>query len=524
MAKDKIIMKKNIFSSLLILAAVSLAFASCDESYLETAPESATSPATIFETTDAAALAVNGLSKMMTTQYLGTQGMNGEGTIKSWYSAFMGQDAQKCGNTEWAPIWNFQSNYMESTTSIYAYYGWYYYYKLIGNANQIIVNIDNATGLESEKAYIKAQGLVFRAYSFFMLSQMYCNRWVDSNNGASNGIVLRIDTSTGDQALATLGETYAQVYADLDEAIKLFNESGIDRSDFYEPNIDVAYAVYARAALTREDWSNAAKYAALAKANYPLMSKKDYTDGGFSTPNDEWIWGVYEAEDQTLYYYSLWAYMSSNASSGACRNYPLAISKELYDQIPETDVRRNMWIAPTAEEYAKSINKTSGAATGTFLTRAKSEFGSKLYSTSSVYMYMQVKFQCSFLPGGGSFHIFRATEMYLTEAEADCHLNKDAEAQAILYTLNKRFDSSYNCTKTGATLLEEVKLYRRIDLWGEGNDWFDCKRWNITLNRKSIANGGSFHQTFAITREPQECNKWTWAIPKKETDYNKLVK
>ena len=62
--------------------------------------------------------------------------------------------------------------------------------------------------------------------------------------------------------------------------------------EWYKPNLNVAYAVYARAALTREDWANASKYAKLAREGYPLMSNSDYMDGGYHTPNSEWIWAV----------------------------------------------------------------------------------------------------------------------------------------------------------------------------------------------------------------------------------------
>ena len=48
-------------------------------------PESSVSPATIFGTTENCQLAINGMAKMMTSQYLSTQGLNGEGTIKTWY-------------------------------------------------------------------------------------------------------------------------------------------------------------------------------------------------------------------------------------------------------------------------------------------------------------------------------------------------------------------------------------------------------------------------------------------------------
>ena len=515
-------MNKNIFKSVLFAGVAGLMMVACSKDYLETSPQSSTAPSTIFESVENARLAINGLSKMMTTQYLSTQGMNGEGTIQSWYGNFTGNDFQKCNQTGWASLWN--STYNEKATSSYDYYPWFYYYKLVGNANQVIENIDAELG--GEYAFVKAQALVFRAYSFFQLSQLYCHRWCDSNNGNDPGIVLRIDLSTGAQALATLAQTYNQIYADLDEAIKLFQSSGIkrDKANFYEPDIDVAYAVYSRAALTREDWANAASYAKLAREGHPLMSSKQYMDDGFSIPNDEWIWGVYEAEDQTIYYYSFYAYQGANASSSNCRSYPCAISKDLYDQIPATDVRRKLWLEPTAEEYAdKNLSKTTGRSTGLLQTRAQKEFSDKIYSTSYIFMYMQFKQLATFMPGGGSFNMFRAAEMYLNEAEAYCHLGKDADAQKLLNQLNAAHDPAYNCTKTGDDLLTEVKLYRRIDLWGEGHDWFDYKRWKQPIERKSIANGGSWHATYAITLNPTDANNWTWVIPNKEKDYNKEI-
>jgi hypothetical protein len=114
--------------------------------------------------------------------------------------------------------------------------------------------------------------------------------------------------------------------------------------------------------------------------------------------------------------------------------------------------------------------------------------------------------------------------MILSEAEALCHLGgQDAKVQNLLNELNKNLDPSYKCTKTGADLLTEVKLYRRIDLWGEGFDWYDYKRWNVPIVRKSIKNGGSFADAFAVTINVGDGNKWTWKIPKNETDYNKLI-
>lgn len=517
---------KRIFKASLFAAAVLLAGVSCSRDYMETSPESATSPVTIFETTDNAKLAINGLCRAMTTQYLSTQGFNGEGTIGNWFGNY-GNDLQRCNDTGWAGLWN--HNYNENVTSSYLYYPWYYYYKLIGNANQIIANIDEAEGSDAERKFIKAQALTFRAHSFTMLARFFCYRWQDTDNGTSSGLVLRLEPNVDEMPLSTVAETYAQIYKDCEDAIALYNESGLDRgsSEFYKPNKQVAYAIMTRAALTRQDWSTVVRTAPLAREGHPLMSRSEYMDGGFSDYTGsipkEWIWGVYEASDQTLYYYSLFAYQASNASSTKQRQYPLAISKELYDQIPETDARRKMWLGPTEEEWAEC--NAAGRSTGKLYQRAFSEYGNKLYSTSLVFAYMHFKFLASFLPGGGSFNIYRSAEMYLSEAEALCMIGgQDAKVQSLLNELNKNLDPSYNCTKTGAELLKEVKLYRRIDLWGEGFDYFDYKRWNEPIVRKSKAQGGSFHEVYAYDIPVEAGNRWTYKIPKRETDYNKAIK
>ena len=513
-------MKKYIY-----VCIAALGLSACSSDYLETAPESEMGTPTVLSTTKNAEMALNGICKAMTTQYLKTQGCNGEGTILNWYGTFTGNDAQKCNHSGWQNVWN--SAYHLSNTRTYDVYPWYYYYKLVSNANAIINNIDNAEGDESDKHFLKAQALTFRAYSFFRLAQLYTNRWSD-HHGDTDGIVLRLDESLGEHALSTQAETYAQIYKDLDDAIALYQQSERVRADFYQPGLDVAYAIYAKAALTREDWQNAANYAALARQGHKLMTPDEYQDG-FHTPNDEWIWGVYEDEQQNISFYSFFAYIGANSSTSNCRTYPVAISKELIDQIPATDVRRSLYLVPTEAEYAECL--ASGRSLKSLYERAKSEYADRLYFdqsgklTSLIYAYMQFKFLVDFYPGGGSFPIIRAAEMLYTEAEADMHLGKEAEAQQLLFDAVKQYDAAYvKSTKTGDDLMTEIKLYRRFDLFAEGNDWFDYKRWGQPIVRKNREQGGSFYKgVFDITIQPEETNAWTWVIPQRETDYNKLV-
>ena len=510
---------KKVMKKYLYICIAALGLSACSSDYLDTTPEAQMDKADVLATTSNAELAINGLCKAMSSQYMSTQGLNGEGTILNWYGTFNGNDAQKCNQTSWASVWN--NNYHLRPTSTYTVYPWFYYYKLIGNANAVICNIDNAEGTEGDRAFLKAQALTFRAYSFFRLVQLYTYRWSDKH-GDTEGIILRTDESLGDHPLSTQAEAYAQIYKDLDEAISLYQKSGRDREKFYQPGLDVAYAIYAKAALTREDWQNAAKYAALAREGHTMMTLDEYINSGFHSENSEWIWGVFDEEIQTINYYSFFAYIGCNSSASNCRNYPVAISKELIDQIPETDKRRYLYLVPTDAEYAEC--NAAGRSTKSLYRRARKDYPDCLYETSLVYAYMQFKFMVAFYPGGGSFPLIRYAEMLYTEAEADCHLNKEAEAQQLLLEAVKQYDDAYTkSTKTGDDLLKEVKLYRRFDLWGEGNDWFDYKRWGEPIVRKTKAQGGNFKSDFAVTINPEDGNAWTWVIPQKETDYNELV-
>lgn len=503
------ILKYITLSGVLLLTA-------CSSDFLETAPENATAAETVFESTDNAALAVNGIARIMTNQHLGSQGFNGEGTIKMYYGNYPGNHFN-VGLPGWAAIIN--GDYYENITSIYNYFPWHYYYMIIGNANQIIHNIDAAEGPQRERDYIKAQALTYRAYSYSMLAQIYGNRWDDSNGGATKALVLRLEPTSDDMPLSSLGEVYNQVYTDLETALSLFASSGYTRKENFEIDASVAQAVFARAAITKKDYPNAAKYAELARANYPLMSVNAYK-AGFSNPTSEWIWSSYGALDETLYFYSYFAYIAYNSTASAVRTYPKRMSKELYDQIPATDIRRDLFLDPDGFTY----NPTTGAAGADLIANARSRY--ELPDNSTFATHMQFKINANDMPGVGNLNHFRSSEMVLIEAEARYFINAaDAKIPTLLEELTKNSgrDPNYTVTASGAGLLAEIKKYRAIELWGEGFDWFDLKRWGDSIDRKTPADGGNFLSALAVKIGPEEKSKWTWKTPQRESDNNKLV-
>lgn len=523
-----------------ILASATL-LASCGSDYLETKPTASVSSTEAVATTDMAYKALNGIARCQTTQhYAFTQGFAGENAIIRLYENLPSQNYNyNYYAPGWTPIHN--QTFHNRTSTIYDGYAWYYYYQLIGQANRIIAHIDAATGSDEDKKFIKASALAFRAYSYEKLIHYYCYRWQDSNNGASQGVVLRLDESTGDAPFATLAETVAQIYKDCQEAITLFGESGIDRpaSEVWIPNVNVAHAVYARAALFSQDYQTAVDQAKLAKKGYPLMSNDSYA-AGFCEPTSEWIMGSYGDDSENNWY---WSY----GTQGACNGYYATaegnptgagtIGHELISRIPNNDARKQNFL--TEDKFPDlDLDKESpyyytfgilGMMDDNIYEQAASIVKAHQakglttpYQAGFYYLDANLKFYVKAQPGVGYVPFIRSSEMVLIEAEANYFLGKTAEAQAALVELNATSgrNPEYTCTKTGEELLSEIQDYRCLELWGEGFEWSDFKRWNKAVVRKSFADGGNAHQSVAITINPEDGNKWTWGVPLNETDYN----
>lgn len=518
---------KKIFKLFAIAAGV-LVMNSCSSDYLNTTPESSTGTSTIFETVDNMELAINGLYRQMTQQYGAFgQGYNGEGTIKHYLGNYASNDWNRFTSMN---IYLLDNSYHINPNSTWIILPWYYYYRIIANANAVIVYGPDAAGDEAKRDYLIAQAKVMRAYCYMQLSQRFHYRWSmgksdEAKNG--NGLVLRLDTSTGSMGLSSANDTYAQITKDLQEAIAVLEKDAYKRNqatENYQINKDVAYAVYARAALIKGDYATSAQYAQKARKDYPLMSNSAYF-AGFNTPTSEWIWSSYGSETETLYYYSFFAYNGFQANTSAVRNYPISIGKQLYESIPETDVRREMWLAP---EPGEKYSSTNGQ-----ITNKKSPSYLKIFAkypeipkTAKIAAWHQMKFQCLDGVGVGHVNHFRASEMYLIEAECQYMMGNESAAQALLEELNVSSgrDPEYTCTKTGDELFAEIKKYRGIELWGEGFGWFDLKRWNDPINRKHFSEGGNSYLTYAVECVQEQTNNWwTSVLPEKETNYNTEV-
>ena len=537
----------NIMAGLVLVSAPALV--SCGEDYLNTAPTESVSTDDAVATTENAYKALNGIAKSMSTQqYAWSQGCAGENRIIVIYENYASQDYFYNYYAQgWALIMNLQYSLRNNTS--YDAYPWYYYYTLVGQANSIIARIDNATGDEDMKKFEKASALTYRAYSFEKLLHYYAPRWQDSNNGSAKGIILRLDESTDGLAQSSMAECYAQIYKDLDEAISLFQQSGKNRAsnEIWIANENVAHAVYARAALSKQDYQTALTQATQARKGFPLMSNADYY-AGFCKPTSEWIFGSYGDAQENMWY---WSYGTQYACNGYYGNNTAngagSIDIELTNQIPDNDARKGLFLTP---DKFKHFDLTDPTVTdNNYLNygvmgfknddlwdevdayvekRHNSSAASSMerpYKPGYYYVGGQTKFYVFDTPGVGYLPFIRSSEMVLIEVEANYFLTNAAAAQAALVELNASTgrDANYTCDKTGEDLFNEIVNYRRLELWGEGFGFSDYKRWNKDIVRKGLNKGGSAAAAIAVTIKKDDPN-WTWVLPQWETDYNDAFK
>lgn len=138
----------------------------------------------------------------------------------------------------------------------------------------------------------------------------------------------------------------------------------------------------------------------------------------------------------------------------------------------------------------------------------------------------QFKFMANVPYGNSCYPFMRASEMCLIEAEAAYMDNDRDRALACLKEINDQRIEGYSFNSKDESLLNEIKLCRRIELWGEGRQWNDLKRWNQSINRvkwDKETKTGNWIPDVAGTIAPSAANGWRFTIPLSETQYNTAI-
>lgn len=559
-------MKNIIVKSLATLLTVA-SLASCSSDYLDVRPETAVTSSTVETTQQGAQSALYGLCRAMYYPMTGIEvfhvlGVNGEPFISMFYGDIFGQDYF---SLMWAQ--NMGTNFMWNNNTLIngwvSQIGWVYCYNLISQANNILVNVDNIDGDRDKLDYIKAQALTIRAHAYVRLLQIYGPRWEDSNNGQKYVCVIRTQPGTGDVPLSTMNDVVTLIKSDLETALGIYDNTTTNRTHIWEPDEDVAHGVYARLAMLIHDYPTAQKMAAAAHRPYSVMTAAEYKSGFAQVVSRSYIWAnPVESSASGIGYFSHGSYY-------ACQGpYPTdwelgagQINYELYRKIPKGDIRASLFFTPdkltgnTQLRASSFWNENICNPANMDLSKLNSNmklqltrFGNSVIpngdvatfgqpyvsktpgeSTNPVIAFgAQYKFWGLDMYGTNSFPYMRSEEMMLTEAEAAYYNGDENAAKTQLKRLIAERNPGQDIDKlSGQALLDEIKLQRRIELWGEGFNFFDLKRWNEPCVRnpwvKNDVNSNNIPASYRLNKQPSDANGWRFTVPQSESQYNNAI-
>ena len=249
------------------------------------------------------------------------------------------------------------------------------------------------------------------------------------------------------------------------------------------PHLAAVYGLKARLYMWLEEYGNAQTYAeqAITASQMSPMTEDQClnTSSGFNNISC-WMWGSQMvAEDNVVQTGILnWAsWMSNETSFGYSGQAPfIQIGKSLYDRLSDTDFRKKMWKAPEGEMLDGETEFLTSASFG--------YFGDRLPEYASV-KFRPAEGNCDDYTVGAAtaYPLMRVEEMYFIRIEAAAQQG-NAQAQTMLVDFMQQYrDPDYVVNLSGDELIDEIVFQKRIELWGEGQTFFDVKRLNMPVTR-----------------------------------------
>ncbi|RYZ49765.1 MAG: hypothetical protein EOP49_15485, partial [Sphingobacteriales bacterium] len=194
---------------------------SCKKDFLDTGPTDQMDDSAAFTTTANASNIINGIYRYLWERY-STQNQPGHGGVMLQLD-FMGEDIHLGAASWYTNSANGTGNWInhKNDTYIWTEFPFRLYYRVVGNANALIENIDAASGPEGDKIQLKAEAKTMRAWAYFNLVQLFAKRYQAGAVNSQPGLSMPLSAKQVRLPRASVEEVYAQINKDLDEAIQL---------------------------------------------------------------------------------------------------------------------------------------------------------------------------------------------------------------------------------------------------------------------------------------------------------------
>ncbi len=508
-------MKNKIY----IFAAIALATVSCDNSMLDFNPTDSGSGEELMKKASTAITSINGIYRSMWTAGWSTSGNTHQCFGVAAYNLaqdMMGDDLimQSMGNGWfwYDHIYNVKNQYTSS--AFRSYDVWYANYKWITNANNVINAKETMSGSSSDISYVVGQAYAIRAFGYLNLATWFARAPYNPMTGkyrwSDPGVPIYTEPTsikTDGKPRENLETVYKQIESDIDSAIVRLGKgasSTLNKGNKSHINEYVALGIKSRVCLATGDWAGAYESASrvIKDGGYEIGGESELMGGMNDIDCNNVMWGAgIETSEQSGAYAGFFTHMD-NIDGQYAKSAPKLINKQLYNHISSGDIRLKWW-DPTDKE---------------------SPYISRKFAFSNVQSWL------------GDYIYMRIEEMYFTAAEAALRLGNQDEARdlmnAVMAKRNSRYDAgNYSGTNLGATtttwtgsLLENILIQRRVELWGEYGRIFDVRRTGQGIDRRTD-DGFSTECISAMKRNGVDLSNadtydWVLTIPKSELDAN----
>ncbi|MDR3189246.1 MAG: RagB/SusD family nutrient uptake outer membrane protein [Prevotellaceae bacterium] len=445
---------------------------------------------------------------------------------------------------------------MQNPTHQRQNYPWYTHYAYIKNTNDVIKLIDKDTQDKTEQAYLGV-AYAFRAFYYLNLVRMFEYKYTELCRPESDaiyglGVPIVTEETTEEQAKsnprATVEANYELIFSDLAKAEKYLTGYTPDSKAF--PSLACVYGLYARAYLERGTagvsgaYAKAAEFArrAITESGCTPLTQDQWEDpvNGFNnaTSQNSWMWGVCITSDNIDLigsdFYGLM--MAEQTWTVYGWRVGRSASRKFYEAIPYSDFRKYSWLDP--EFYGVNDNPPSDLCHGHEYKLAmpaatlRGNITKSSGFTGFPWIYNPIKFR----PAEGSysdkttgsamdFPMMRVEEMYLIEAEATAYTDQSTAARLLNEFMAYRItDGSYDCAPKNTSvqaLVDEIIFQKRVELWGEGLNYYDAKRLQLGMHRgyKGV-NASQYYVTFDIDGI---FPLWNCRIPESEKQGNPAI-
>ena len=344
--------------------------------------------------------------------------------------------------------WKFTAN---TTSSL-----WAICYTGIKDANNVIVRLTPDNKFEGTEDSIRGRNVLagayaMRAFFHFDLVRTY-GKTFSLASDADPGVPYKENTEVNTPARNTVKDVYTKIIGDLEAAERLMTNdyNSADNSVLRKKTL---YGIFARIYLTMAGDGNTT-YARKARDYSALAVKGDGSDV-VPRANFAAIWTGTNKIDEVIWRIAVLDsdselpgnYYGQKTDGNDYKNEYVATQSWL-SAWPSTDIRGTSWRSDDSFQGRQYIGVKK------YRSRAGTSTANK---TDAVVM--------------------RASEIYLTIAEAEFYLGNHAQAlDALDYVRSKRYSSFVSGAESGQDLLNAILLERRLELAFEGHRWFDLKR------------------------------------------------